>query len=73
MEITYYGRRRTIKGRSCRHCRANAPYSNTYATIQGVQDQNLPKEMVTASSILVQIEKFLCQNSFLMRTIFSSP
>ena len=41
--------------------------------IQGVQDQNLPKEMVTASSILVQMEKFLCQNSFLMRTIFSSP
>ena len=40
--------------------------------LQGVQDQNLPKEMAIIPSILVQIEKLLCHNLFLIRTIFSS-
>ena len=42
------------------------------AFLQGVQDLNLPKEMAIIPSILVQIEKLLCHNLFLIRTIFSS-
>ena len=63
--------------RNCKRLEMNKCYTqlNTVQSnpvIQGVQDRNLPKEMIVTPSILVQIEKFLCHNSFLIKTILFS-